>query len=339
MGTLVGLFDDIRDAQRAFDGLIANGFHRNELSLIANAEMQPLPRDLQPVAGDAETGIATPHRYTFPGVGRAYALGAITGMLATAGNSLLRALVDLDLHEGDAGLCAEAARRGGALLIVNADDEAAARVDAILAEHNRVYLDERARRWRQRGWTGFSEQEAPLSRRALEGERELDQSHLGAQPGRTYPQPGAGGGVWSGEAPHTQDDKAIEDHARAEWLETIEPESVGPEAGPPDPDAESPYQADFRNHFDTTYGGTAPFAEFEPAYRHGAFYAESAPHTGRDWSSVESDIREHWEQSHPGSWHRYVDAIRYGWECARGRGYRGPDRRSAPRDETRPPRS
>jgi len=56
---------------------------------------------------------------------------------------------------------AEAARRGGTVLTVEAADDASAdRVATILRKHNAVDLDERAAQWRQSGWKGYTARSA-----------------------------------------------------------------------------------------------------------------------------------------------------------------------------------
>ena len=37
-----------------------------------------------------------------------------------------------------------------------------------------------------------------------------------------------------------------------------------------------------------------------------------------DWGTLEAGLREGWERWHPGTWERFKDAIRYGWDTVRG---------------------
>jgi len=55
---------------------------------------------------------------------------------------------------------AEATRRGGTVLTVDADDASADRIATILRKYNAVDLDERAAQWRQEGWKGYAARSA-----------------------------------------------------------------------------------------------------------------------------------------------------------------------------------
>ena len=54
-----------------------------------------------------------------------------------------------------------------------------------------------------------------------------------------------------------------------------------------------------------------PF-EVAPAYRFGERLRYQTD--GADWTSVEDDARQEWERRYPGTWLRYREAIRAGWE-------------------------
>jgi hypothetical protein len=76
-------------------------------------------------------------------------------------------------------------------------------------------------------------------------------------------------------------------------------------------------EADFRQH----QRATAPesgltYLEYEPAYRYGYDVGQRFP--AQDWGTLEAGLREGWERWHPGTWERFKDAIRYGWDTVRG---------------------
>jgi uncharacterized protein (TIGR02271 family) len=80
------------------------------------------------------------------------------------------------------------------------------------------------------------------------------------------------------------------------------------------------YEADFRQHHTSTFASSGgPYADYEPAYRYGYTLGSEERYRGRDWSALESDARRDWEARHTGTWDRYKDAIRYGWEKVRTR--------------------
>jgi hypothetical protein len=76
-------------------------------------------------------------------------------------------------------------------------------------------------------------------------------------------------------------------------------------------------EADFRQH----QGATAPasgltYLEYKPAYRYSYDVGQRFPE--QDWGTLEAALREGWERWHPGTWERFKDAIRYGWDTVRG---------------------
>ena len=58
------------------------------------------------------------------------------------------------------------------------------------------------------------------------------------------------------------------------------------------------------------------YMEYEPAYRYGSDVGQRFP--DQDWGTLEAGLREGWERWHPGTWERFKDAIRYGWDTVRG---------------------
>jgi uncharacterized protein (TIGR02271 family) len=81
-----------------------------------------------------------------------------------------------------------------------------------------------------------------------------------------------------------------------------------------------PYDADFRQHHTSIFASSGgAYADYEPAYRYGYTLGTEERYRGRDWSALESDARRDWEARHTGTWDRYKDAIRYGWEKVRAR--------------------
>jgi hypothetical protein len=73
------------------------------------------------------------------------------------------------------------------------------------------------------------------------------------------------------------------------------------------------FAADFREHHRTTVTESGlTYMEYEPAYRYGYDVGQRYP--DKDWRSLEAGIRQGWEMWHPGTWERFKDAIRYGWD-------------------------
>jgi stress response protein YsnF len=78
---------------------------------------------------------------------------------------------------------------------------------------------------------------------------------------------------------------------------------------------------DFRNHFTTNYGNQgAQYEDYGPAYRYGYEAADDPRYRGKDFSEVESDLREDYGRRYPNStWDRIKDSVRYGWDKVTGK--------------------
>lgn len=73
--------------------------------------------------------------------------------------------------------------------------------------------------------------------------------------------------------------------------------------------------AQYRSHFDQTYGSRGyAYSRYQPAYIYGARLADETRFVGRDWSSIETDVRRDWESRDGGAWEEFRDAVRYAWE-------------------------
>jgi hypothetical protein len=80
------------------------------------------------------------------------------------------------------------------------------------------------------------------------------------------------------------------------------------------------YEDDFRRDFESNYyRNGVVYEDYAPAYRFGAVCGTDARYTNRDWSTVEPDIRRDWDRQGSSTWERVKDAVRYGWNRARGR--------------------
>ena len=92
--------------------------------------------------------------------------------------------------------------------------------------------------------------------------------------------------------------------------------AYAPLAGAAKADAE----ADYRMHFESV-PGRAPvtYEESAVAYRFGYDLEGSQRQRSVDWQGLEPEARRRWEERRPGTWDRFKEFIRYGWERARGR--------------------
>jgi hypothetical protein len=203
--TVVALYETLPDAERALDGLLAAGYDRSRISLVASnaageydayARRDEHADDVVDAdrmgAGEgavAGGGIGAAvggvggvlmglGLLAIPGIGPALAAGPLVSGLIGAGigaaaGSVMGALVNAGVPEERAGAYAEGVRRGGTLLVVETTASAAAAAEEIMLRHGSVDIEERQTRWRSSGWSGFDESAEPYTREQIERERSL----------------------------------------------------------------------------------------------------------------------------------------------------------------------
>ena len=99
----------------------------------------------------------------------------------------------------------------------------------------------------------------------------------------------------------------------------VEVEPVGAEATREARGFET-YETDFRQHYTTAASSRGQaYEHWAPAYRYGYTLAGDPRYRGRDWPAIEVEARRDWEQQHRGTWEEMKDAIRYAWDKVRGR--------------------
>jgi uncharacterized protein (TIGR02271 family) len=193
--TVIGLFNNVGEAQNVVRDLAANGIERDEIGFMANEKhlvsSGDTSREGSDVAAGTLAGAGTGAAIggvaglalafaplAIPGIGPILAAGPIAAALTGAGigavaGGLIGGLTRLGVPEEDAHYYAEGVRRGGILVTVAADDqrEADAAV-AILRRHGAVDIDQRANEWKKQGWEGrFDADSAPAA--SSEAERTI----------------------------------------------------------------------------------------------------------------------------------------------------------------------
>jgi len=80
------------------------------------------------------------------------------------------------------------------------------------------------------------------------------------------------------------------------------------------------YDADFRNHYRATFGNRGgTYEQYVPAYEYGYNLRSNSRYQGRDWNTIEPEVRRDWEMQHPGNaWDQFKEAVRYSWDKATG---------------------
>jgi hypothetical protein len=175
--TIVGLFNEITEAEAVVKKLVDGGFPPEDISIAAHrASCSP---SLGPVEGISAGGgmgagaalgglagfAAGLVALAVPGIGPILAAGPIAaelvaGGVGTAAGAVI-GLKKMGVSEEDADCYCEAIRRGGILVSVNSSDEKAGDAERIIGEHRLVDIDDCAAEWRQKGWKSFGQETEP----------------------------------------------------------------------------------------------------------------------------------------------------------------------------------
>lgn len=197
--TVVGIFDDMNSAESAVRELQGSGISRDDISIVANQNVQSATgasyggaADTTPaegvghVAADAGIGAALGGvgglllsfvGLAIPGVGPVLAMGPLVAALGGAGigavaGGVIGALTETGVPEEEAQYYAEGVRRGQVLVTVHTDEARAESAREVLDRNGAVDVQGRAAAWRERGWTGYNPGAEPLSADELRRERE-----------------------------------------------------------------------------------------------------------------------------------------------------------------------
>jgi uncharacterized protein (TIGR02271 family) len=141
--TLVAVFDDYDDAERARERLASAGFRQQDI--------QVTPERSAWGTGDASYG------------GTATKPGGLRGFFAS--------LFGTDDEESH-GYYSEAVRRGSIVVAVEVNDNQTERATDIFEDCGAIDVDERVERWKAAGYTGYDEQAKPLTRDEIAKDRE-----------------------------------------------------------------------------------------------------------------------------------------------------------------------
>ena len=188
MKTVVGLFENYTDADRAVSELNARGFNRNEISVAARDSAlrdrvvgeTGKERAVAETAGAGAVGGAVVGglggllvgigALAIPGIGPIITAGTLATALGStaagagigaAAGGLIGALVGMGIPEEDANFYAEGVKRGGVLVSVHTSDDRASEALNILRQTNAVDVDTRRSEWSRSGWRGFDETTMP----------------------------------------------------------------------------------------------------------------------------------------------------------------------------------
>lgn len=194
MQTLVAVFNDINDANRAVTELVASGVARDHVSVVANnatgeyssyvnadgTTAAPVDDDAVKAGQGAGFGAVSGGiigaliglgALAIPGVGPIIAAGPIVAALtggvigAAAGaptGGIVAALVKThSIDAEDADMYAESVRRGGVLVTAEVDDGMTDKARDILDNYGPVDIHNQAEGWRAEGWNKFDDTTTP----------------------------------------------------------------------------------------------------------------------------------------------------------------------------------
>lgn len=288
MKTIVGLYDDLSNAHDTVNDLVAAGFDRSDISLVAGNPNNVYSTDVaatpvtDEVTDNAVAGALTGGALgglagmlvglgslAIPGLGPVIAAGPIVAGLTGAGigaaaGGLLGALVGWGIPEEHAAYYAEGIRRGSTLVAVKAVEDRVEDAVDIMDRHDPVNIERRSAYWRSSGWTGYD------------------------------PQAGS----------YTMDEAAAEREKYDVYAD----------------DDYHAYAPTFRRHYETSYANTTgrDFGWYEPAYRYGYGLALNDRYRDyNEWGEIEPEARGGWtltEQGEGGTWEEFKESVRYAWE-------------------------
>jgi hypothetical protein len=192
---VMGIFDDVRNAEHAIANLVAVPVARNDIGIIAHPYAVPhaqnVPGMPEPKSGAmvATAGMAA----TLVGIalcaiplaglltaGPLVVLGGAASLIAAQPGSP-DALEELGVPRSDAKLAVECMRRGGIVIVAPADRDRARRVADAMAQAGPIDFRRRVEEWESEGWT--FEPNGPLwTREEIERERMRRQARVASAP-------------------------------------------------------------------------------------------------------------------------------------------------------------
>lgn len=70
-----------------------------------------------------------------------------------------------------------------------------------------------------------------------------------------------------------------------------------------------------RTHFQQNFANSG--WDYDSGYSHAYRYGYDLSGSGRDWNALEPDVQRNWETKNKGTWERFKDAIRHGYDQGR----------------------
>jgi uncharacterized protein (TIGR02271 family) len=164
--TIVALYDDRNDAERAADDLAAAGFDRDGIAIDGGA-FATTALGATGEGFNAGTPSATSARSSWAGD-----FSNASGRLSS--------LTRLGVPQADAEVYAEGVRRGGSLLVMKVAGSDVDRALEVIERHSPVDIENRGSTYRQTGWSGYDATLGDYDEVQVREERTRHQTGLGA---------------------------------------------------------------------------------------------------------------------------------------------------------------
>lgn len=301
---LMGLYNDVAEAERLVNDLVGAGVPRARISVVCRDQGRPSPPSigLSALPSDSSVLASGPLSNALTRGSSAFAGGARTHDVAQA-----LTMSGVPAHEAqqyDKGLS-----MGHVLVAVNVRQHNPDRIIEIMQQHDPLdieRLDKPAAAGFGRSGTVLSERDkpAPVGGKPYRFDSDVDRADSSD---RTRPQEPGSFAPERSNVPFAGRDEGSPRGPQAE--------QVRRDRLPPGEFAR--YEPRFRTHFNERLGG-GDFERYRPAYEFGAALALS--NGGLEWSQLERVARERWEESQPGhelSFDQARDCIRYGFDEGR----------------------
>lgn len=347
MKTVVGLYEDIQDAQSAINDLVRAGFDRADISLVSTnrwadetavtgesvyaddgtvIETDQLGSDVAAgvVTGGAVGGLAGVllglGALAIPGLGPIIAAGPLVAGLTGAGvgaavGGLVGALVNWGVPQTEAEVYAESVRRGGILVGLKTDEANNDRAVEIMSRYNPIDVERQTEQWRAGGWTGYDASSLGwVEGQATEGDT-AEGTSVGWAEGQAKTHT-VNQDTSIGWAEGQATDGAMNRDTSSGWVEGQTQEGAMNQNDYLD---YSTYTPAYREHFNGTYQKTGrPYIWYDPAYRYGYNLGNDARYQAYStWDELETDARHGWAKTEfaaERTWDDVKDAVRQGWE-------------------------
>jgi hypothetical protein len=277
--TVVGVYDDYTQAQKAEKELLESGFPRHMVQIGAAADSPAARRAL----------LRDTERANHQGEER-WSVGNFISMIF--GN---------DTKDEHVDIYSEAIRRGSCLLSVDADDDQQKLKAAdILNRYDPVDIDERASNWRRDGWSKYDNTAPKFSDQDIERERS---AYASTRQENTQANTGSSNRVRIFQRPTGQ-------HTRAQHPSAINTQ----QQMQADFGNEAADESEYRSHWQSTYGDQGGrYEDYRPAYRYGRTLSSDEKYHGRHWNDIEPEARRDWESKNSDSpWEKVEKAVRFG---------------------------